>query len=264
MGLAQLYFSGRNKIEEAVERIRQYEPPEGYTLAFSGGKDSITLMDLARSSGVSFESHYCRTGIDPPELVKFIRENYPEVKPIPPIKTMWEGIVIHGLPLRHRRWCCQYLKEHAGNGRVILQGVRWAESARRRRRWNIYTEYSPYVGSKIHGIHKWFCSPIVDWSNEEVWEYIRLKNLKYCCLYDEGFQRLGCVLCPFCGGEALKMEIQRYPKIVEAYRRAANRYFDRRGGIDRMGRWQCGDDYFNWWIQERLGATLVAMPRRDW
>lgn len=254
MALAQLYFSGRNKIEEAIERILQYEPPEGYTLAFSGGKDSIVVMDLARASGVRFDSHYCRTGIDPPELVRFIRDNYPEVVAVPPLKTMWEGIVIHGLPLRQRRWCCQLLKEHAGNGRVILQGVRWAESARRRKRWDIYTEYNPNIGSKVRGIHKWFCNPIVDWTDGDVWEYIGLKKIKYCCLYDEGFKRLGCVLCPFSQGKGLEREMQRYPKIVDAYRRAANRYFERRGP-DQMGKWQNGDDYFNWWIKERLRSV---------
>jgi len=257
MGLQQLYFSGRNKIEEAIERIRQHVPPEGYTLAFSGGKDSIVLMDLTRASGIRFDSHYCRTGIDPPELVKFIRDNYPEVVAVPPIMTMWKGIVIHGLPLRQRRWCCQLLKEHAGNGRVILQGVRWAESARRRKRWDIFTEYNPNIGSKVRGIHKWFVSPILDWSDKDIWEYIGLKKLTYCCLYDEGFKRLGCVLCPFSQGKVLEMEMQRYPKTVEAYRRAANRYFDRRGA-DRMGKWQSGDDYFNWWIEERLRSYGTA------
>lgn len=263
MGLGQLYLiGGRNKVDEAIERIRQHEPPEGYTIAFGGGKDSIVLMDLARKSGVKFDTHYCRTGVDPPELVIFIRENYPEAVAVPPVMTMWEGILIHGLPLRQRRWCCQLLKEHAGNGRVILQGVRWSESARRRRRWDIFSAYDPKRGSKVRGIMKWFCNPIVDWTDGDIWEYIRLNELKYCCLYDEGFKRLGCVLCPFSSGEGLMREISRYPRFVDAYRRAANRYYDRRGA-ENMSSWSSGDDYFNWWLKERLGKYQININRGD-
>lgn len=34
-------------------------------------------------------------------------------------------------------------------------------------------------------------NPIIDWSDEDVWEYIRSRNINYCSLYDQGYKRLG-------------------------------------------------------------------------
>jgi phosphoadenosine phosphosulfate reductase len=251
MSLSQLYLAtGNNKVEEAVARIKQYEPIEGYILTFSGGVDSVALKKLAIMAESKFEPHYYRTGIDPPELVRFIKQEHPDVKFIPPLMTMWEGILIHGLPLRQRRWCCEVLKEHDGNNRVLLQGIRWEESARRRKRWDIYT---PWHGgsSKSKRVAKGFVSPIIDWSRDDVWEFVKMFSLPYCHLYDEGFRRLGCILCPFNQGRTLRMEMERYPKIVNAYRRAANRYIERRQK-EGVIKFKSGDEYFNWWLNERL------------
>jgi len=252
MTLGQLYLAtGNNKVEEAIARIRKYEPSEGYVLAFSGGKDSVVLLDLADKAGVGYEAHYCRTGIDPPELANFIRSQHPEVKFIKPLMTMWEGILIHGLPLRQRRWCCQVLKEHDGENRTILQGVRWAESNQRRRRWDVFSKYDSSIGSKSKIKDKSFVSPIIDWTDDDVWQYIRQFNVPYCLLYDQGYKRIGCILCPFSSGKGLQRDIERYPKIVEAYRRAANRYIERRQK-EGVIKFKDGNEYFEWWLAERL------------
>lgn len=163
---SQLYLPGTPTHEElAIERLRTFEPPEGYYLAFSGGKDSIVLMDLARRSGVRFDAHHHLTGIDPPELVRFVRDVYPEVPREHPGTTMWKLIVEHQTPpTRMIRFCCQHLKERGGMGRLVLTGVRWAESQRRRRR--------RMVEACRRGNPKNYLHPILDWSTVQVWEYI--------------------------------------------------------------------------------------------
>ena len=79
-------------VAEALDFIREHEPPEGYFVGFSGGKDSIVTLALVREAGVKHKSFYSATGIDPPEIVRFIRREYPEVVFLRPKMTFWDGI----------------------------------------------------------------------------------------------------------------------------------------------------------------------------
>lgn len=130
----------RTKLEIAIQRMKSFEPPEGYFIAFSGGKDSQCVYHLAQMAGVKFEAHYRVTSVDPPDLIYFIREHYPDVifdvlhdadgKRI----SMWSLIAKIGMPpTRLMRFCCAELKETSGDGRMVVTGVRWAESARRKK-----------------------------------------------------------------------------------------------------------------------------------
>jgi len=86
--------------------------------------------------------------------------------------------------------------------------------------------------------------PIIDWSTQEVWEYIKVNNLPYCSLYDEGFSRLGCMICPLANTPNRKREALRYPKVLEAYKRANRRHFVR----NELGSEKDADDYFIQWL----------------
>lgn len=66
-------------VEVAIERLKAFEPKEGYYLAFSGGKDSVTVKALADMAGVKYDAHYNVTSVDPPELVRFV-QSFPDVK----------------------------------------------------------------------------------------------------------------------------------------------------------------------------------------
>jgi phosphoadenosine phosphosulfate reductase len=231
----QLNLDGRDKVTESISRLRQYEPPQGYFLAFSGGKDSVVLYDLAVKSGVKFDAHYSQTGIDPPELVAFIRREYTTVIWDKPKERLWSLIARKGLPTRRFRFCCQFLKECHGTGRLILTGIRSAESSRRATRQMLE-----------HNRHKDFLHPIIDWTEQDVWSYIRANNLPYCKLYDEGFKRLGCVLCPMTSAEQAQRDMNRWPKIAHAWLRAAERFYVR---SDRAKvHWSSAQAMFDWWL----------------
>lgn len=129
----------QKKIDTSIRRLQSFEPPEGYYLAFSGGKDSQCNYHLAKMAGVKFDAHYNVTSVDSPEIIYFIREHYPDVIfDYPRDKdgkriTMWNLIVKNKMPpTRLARYCCQSLKESQGKGRITVTGVRWAESIRRR------------------------------------------------------------------------------------------------------------------------------------
>lgn len=138
MSIYQLNLQGKDKVQVAIDRIRCFEPDDGYYLAFSGGKDSVVVKKLAEMSGVKFEAVYHVTSVDPPELVSFIKEKHPDVIMERPIDsngrqiTMWNLIANNSMPpTRRMRYCCEKLKEGGGVGRFVLTGVRWAESSRR-------------------------------------------------------------------------------------------------------------------------------------
>jgi phosphoadenosine phosphosulfate reductase len=228
---------------DAMELLRSMEPPEGYYLAFSGGKDSIVLHEITRRSGVRFDAHYNITTVDPPELVKFIRDHYPNVKMDRPEKTMWELIIMRGSPpTRLARYCCEYLKEPSGDGRSVLLGVRAAESSLRAKRGVIDT---------CHKTGKIRIRPIFSWSTPEIWEYIKWRGMKYPALYDQGFNRLGCVGCPMAGGKEQRYAFDRWPKIGMAYIRAFQRMADGRKErgmpATRNVKWDTGEEVMFWW-----------------
>jgi phosphoadenosine phosphosulfate reductase len=261
-----------DKVNIAIERFRTFEPKQkGYYLAFSGGKDSIVIYDLAKKANVKFDAHYNLTTVDPPELVRFIKTEYPEVEFTYPELTMWRLIEKKKLPPTSlMRYCCSELKENNGVNRFVVTGVRWAESARRKNNRQM-VEFDRYGSQSkkakadreiflmsdneekrqmlenctIKGKH--ILNPIVDWSDEEVWEYIRRNDLKYCCLYDEGFKRLGCIGCPLAGSKNMIKDFERYPKYKQNYIKAFDRMIKARANAGLKTDWQTGEEVMDWW-----------------
>ena len=135
-----------DKVEMAIKRLKAFEPPEGYWVAFSGGKDSQCVYHLCKMAGVKFDAHYAVTTVDPPELIRFIKKNYPDVKfeyqrdRNGNVVTMWNLIPRKCIPpTRAIRYCCEQLKESHGDGRFTVTGVRQSESANRKKNQGVIT-----------------------------------------------------------------------------------------------------------------------------
>lgn len=239
--LDQLNMYGKDKVQVAIERFRTFEPPEGYYLAFSGGKDSVVIRALADMAGVKYDAHYTLTSVDPPELVRFIKENHKDVEfDIPRDKdgkqiTMWNLIPRKKMPpTRIGRYCCAVLKESRGEGRFVVTGVRWAESHRRKSTRGGIELSKTKTGDRFKGDPdnpdneklartcptkgQRILNPIIDWEDDDVWEFIHRYDVPYCELYDKGYKRLGCIGCPMNNKQS--EELERYPKYKRAYMRA--------------------------------------------
>lgn len=198
-------LTGKTKLETSIERIRTFCTGKRVLVAFSGGKDSQCCYHLCKDALIDFEAQYSITRFEPPELIEFIREHYPDVifrrayK-----KSLVEQIADVGLPNRWVRWCCEAKHRKTQGFDICVIGVRWQESARRRMRWTMF-------GHKKDGSA--YVCPICDWTYSDVWEYLNGKGLPHCRLYDEGYKRIGCVCCPLVASKN-RRDIERYPKFV--------------------------------------------------
>lgn len=241
----QLDFDGMTKAEIAIERILNFEPPEGYWVAYSGGRCSQVMKHLVMRSGAKYDAHYNTTTVDPPEVIRHIRAE-PDVTIERAKASMWTLIQTNGMPTRQHRWCCRALKEHGGSGRVILTGIRQAESNARRHRQMVEACYTDRT--------KRFVNPIVDWTDTDVKQYVIDNDLEVCSLYAEGFKRIGCVLCP--NSRQVDRDMERWPKIVAAWRRAADRYWAK--GTKGVRRYASPDAFWAWWIDRDASAPDEA------
>ncbi len=255
----QLGLDGRPIDELAIEVIREFAPKsgEGYRVAYSGGKDSCVVLDLVKRSGVAFKAVYRFVPVDPPELRRFIfdRRKIPEnhLTVRMPARSLIAIARERGvMPLRHMRWCCEVLKEDAAEGGVVITGIRWAESARRRRK-------RAMVENCVRS-QEWFVHPIISWQTSDVWDYIRERGLPYCSLYDEGWKRLGCVLCPMV--RDVERQMLRWPGITRVWRKINDAVWHARHA--RHARhFTTPDQQWAWWLNRDAKSEKNDCPLFD-
>lgn len=246
-------------LQKAEKIALSYDPDHGYYLAFSGGKDSQCLYHIAQLAGVRFQAHMNLTSVDPPEVIRFVKKNYPEVELIKPGKSIFQhAIEKQILPTMRVRWCCAEYKETAGAGKVTLIGIRKTESSRRAKRNEVEINNRKFSGdldgleeyrqeqkakrmkrkSKVDGVNitnadeeqtlgcingkeSLLISPIIYWTEQDVWEFLnKVAKVPHCSLYDEGWHRIGCIGCPMSSHKQKMLENERYPHIKRGWIKA--------------------------------------------
>lgn len=277
--------------DEAIRMIQEFEPlalkndPRGYCVCSSEGKDSRVLGHLMRRAGVRHFYLHSITGIDPPELVYFQRRNFQFYRDsgfltydVMYERSMWQ-LMLHKKfpPLRQMRWCCAYLKERRAEeyGKAILAlGVRKYESVRRAKNRDELEIAAQGQGKQSlimtwdnHENRKTFencyaqaekrLNPLAYWPDSYIWDYSHEAGLEQCCLYQEGFQRLGCIGCPMARERERRREFDRWPKFREQWIRIFDQVIRLRIEEGRVNEHASGQDWFEWWIRDQTQEAPV-------
>lgn len=188
------------KIDNAIKLLQsiRLEDGEAVEVAYSGGKDSDVILQLAKEAGINYRAIYKNTTIDPRGTIKHVKEMGVEVRR--PKQTFAELVKKKGMPHRLRRFCCKELKEYKILDKVII-GVRRSESIKRAKLYKEPTECR-YYGAKTEKNHVVAYYPILDWDNQDILEFIIDRKIKIHPLYyrEDGSidvtRRLGCLCCP--------------------------------------------------------------------
>lgn len=201
--------------------------------------------------------------------------------------SMWSLIVDKEIPpTRVQRYCCKHLKEASTPNRICATGVRAAESVNRRNRdafsfrgkkderhfystdhaEEVFRESLEKTEGGVRDDSPWDClliakakqnkelivNPIYQWTDADVWDFIRGRGMKYNPLYDQGWKRVGCVGCPMATNQL--WEFEKYPKYKELYIKAFQRMIERRKEKGKINKnesvWISGESVFKWWTKD--------------
>jgi len=166
-------------------------------VSFSGGKDSLVVLDLAHRVGIT-RAVFCDTTIEFDETKEFVKkiERFYGIR-IDVVRapvTFFEMIKHVGLPSRIMRWCCDVFKFGPLSNYAIrkklygfITGLRMEESNKR-------FSYKKVDNNPLVPVKQ--INPILDWTDDDVWEYIKMNSLPINPLY-KYFDRIGCWCCPF-------------------------------------------------------------------
>ena len=217
------------KINQAIRLLQSIPTDKGdIELSYSGGKDSDVILRLAQMAGVKVRVIYKSTSIDPPGTIPHAIKNGAEV--IRPKKTFFQLVEQNGLPSRFARFCCKVLKEYKICD-IAIQGIRRSESRARNDR---YKEPQICRTYKNKNDRASIFLPILEWTDEDVDEFIREQGIKCAPVYydDEGNfhveRRLGCLGCPLASRKKRLEEFHKYPRMVRLYIKAYDKWMSPR------------------------------------
>ena len=271
MALIEYRLDGTvNKVENAIKRIQLANlSEEPLYVCYSGGKDSKVIRHLMGMSGVPHELHYNLTTVDIPSVVREIMDDKEVIVEKARYadgtqKTMWNLIVKkHMPPTRICRYCCSELKEASGKGRICVTGVRATESARRAKQageakifgkngveiiHNMDNDENRRMIEQCYRTKKTLINPIIDWTDDDIWEFSKVENIKQNPLYIQcggTKKRLGCILCPMASMEDRINDLKDYPKIAECYIKAFDKMLENMPDQSKL-LWKNGTEVMDW------------------
>ena len=229
-------------------------------VSFSGGKDSLATLLLVLEAGFKPKLIFINTGIEFDETVKHvydIAEKYDlELIVEEVIDSFWKNVDYFGPPAKDFRWCCKTCKlgpivklieKNFLNGVLSFIGQRKYESQQRSKKGQIWS--NPWVPGQLGA------SPIQHWTSLHVWLYIFSKGVEYNKLYERGFERIGCWLCPASDIAELDL-VKKHHEQYEKWNDFLLDYAKKRGGGEKWVE-------FGLWRWKKPPKDLLLMAKKE-
>ncbi len=258
--LAELYEHWYNKIQKLnftdniereatsfVNRVIERDANLPFVVGFSGGKDSLAAyLVVEKATGKSPPIFFMDTGLELPETIQFIK-SFADKRNVKIIgakagNQFWESVDVFGPPARDFRWCCKVLKlgpaatsiaDMIGSETVSFMGQRKLESFQRSIEPRV--SENPWVPGQISA------NPIQNWNALEVWLYTFKEKEDYNPLYNRGYHRMGCYLCPSSPLAELESLRQTHPKLHQQWEEKMREWAEKYGFPDEwfeLGFWR--------------------------
>ncbi|MCE4625452.1 MAG: phosphoadenosine phosphosulfate reductase family protein [Desulfurococcales archaeon] len=203
-------------------------------VSFSGGKDSLVSLHLTLRTGLKPYLLFNNTGIEMPETVETVKktaEKYGlELLVADAGDSFWRAVERVGPPGKDYRWCCKVtklaplsrlLEAKFPDGALNIVGQRAFESLDRARSPRVWrNKWLP----KILNI-----SPIQEWPQLLIWLYIWREGLEYNPLYERGFDRIGCFMCPAAFSAEYEFVKETRPELWARWEKILYKWADRLG-----------------------------------
>lgn len=91
-------------------------------------------------------------------------------------------------------------------------------SRKKDKQFDQFAHHEEQMVTCVGGKDKIVVSPIIHWSEENVWEFLNnVLQVPHCELYDEGWTRIGCIGCPMSSTKFMKKDFERWPYVKEKW-----------------------------------------------
>ncbi len=222
-----------------IKKVREKFKNLPVAVAFSGGKDSLATLILAKKALGNIKALFIDTGFEFNETVKYVFKicNKLDIDVIYyRCNKFFEGFDYFKFVARDFRWCCKVCKlgptakmisENFGEA-LVLVGQRRYESALRAKTGRIWR--NKYIKNQIAA------SPIQNWTALHVWLFLLKEDIEFNPLYEIGFERIGCIFCPAQDMHELNKAVEMYPDLWNRFKKRLLNFYNE--GEIKKGVWR--------------------------
>ena len=160
----------------------------------------IVIMHLTKTAGLKIPAFTLNTGLLFPETLELKKKLEAalnmQIEEVHPLETVEQQAVSHGPELwkTNPEKCCE-LRKVDSLGKKLFDLDLWITGMRRDQSSERASTPLLSIAARPDNSDVWKLNPLVDWSREQVWAYLKEHQLPHNVLHDRGYRSIGCWPC---------------------------------------------------------------------